>query len=159
MQSCFLSIQGFPLENKFIFKEIAVLCGEGRVFHVWVLRPPYFTHTLKPYDRYVISNSTQENGLTWDDGTVPYTNLNFIFELLGKKFNSWFVKDTVTFERLFPFKPKNVLLQKVQITKKMNKESEYIDVTCIHDHPHCAVQKVIDLYQESDISESSLSLT
>lgn len=151
-QKCFLSIQGFALESMFVFKEISVLCTEGKVFQTWVLKPPHVTEQLKLFNRYVVFNSTSEFGLKWDDGFIPYNHLNLLFETISKQFQTWLVNDETTLSQVLPFKPSSVSL--VVIEKRQITSVERVvplPVTCIYNHSQCAARNVVDLSRESDI--------
>lgn len=146
-RSCFIAVTGYSFENRFVFKEIGILCTKGRIINHWILKPPQPIHSLTPLERYIVFHSAQITGLTWDVGTVNYNSLNTIFELLSNKFNFWFVENKETKDRLFPFKSSKVEIHYVQKKKYLSTEKKFMSVTCIQDHSGCVINNVIKLFQ------------
>ena len=105
IMTCFLAIQGFQLENTFIFKEIAVLSEHSDIFHVWSLQPPCRIFHLSALDKQIVKlNSNGQLGLLWDDGMIAYKYLPSIFETIAREFKLWYVEDVCTEKRIHPFK-------------------------------------------------------
>ena len=143
--TCFLAVQGFQLEKYFIFKEIAVLCENGKVFHIWTLEPPHIR--LNPFDFQVIRKLIKNDlKIMWKDGTTPYSSIPLIFEMLAREFKVWQVQDRLTFDRIFPYKSLNV---KIILSEKKNKPENTSQLTCIYDHENCVVAMVANAFNNS----------
>lgn len=72
-----VDIQGFKSENnKFIPKEIAILC-ENHVL-VLLIKPPYPFYNLTRKERMQVAWIERNIGILWNEGFVPYFNYKFL---------------------------------------------------------------------------------
>lgn len=71
-----VDIQGFKSEdNKFIPKEIAILCEQSSL--VLLIKPPYPFYNLTKKERLQVAWIERNRGIFWNQGFVPYINFKF----------------------------------------------------------------------------------
>lgn len=115
--TCFLDIQGFSLEEEYIFKELAIVCAEGKSFHVWTFKPPCPFNHLNFQDRHSVTKEVNSKvGLLWEDGDVPYKSLASVFVTIAREFKHWYVESTRVRRLIFPFKSMSVQIELVPST-------------------------------------------
>ena len=71
-------LYGIGLEA--IVKELA-LVANGGVIQTFLFKPPYPMH----------ANGSEENGLNWDDGHIPYDQLNRFIKGISAPFDHLYV--------------------------------------------------------------------
>lgn len=72
-----IDVQGFKNEdNKFIPKEIAVLCKNSIL--VLLIKPPYAFYDLTKKERSTVAWIERNRGILWNEGFVPYLNYKFL---------------------------------------------------------------------------------
>lgn len=165
--TCFIAVNGFSLQREFIFKEIAIISGDGESFHVWNLLPPCpFSH-LNAADRVTVSHiSNHVLNLKWEDGFVPYKYLCNIFEVIAREYKRWFVDDQKTQLIVNPFKSISV---KLKITPSFREPTGSDDTlardawnlveededirNCVYCHTNCAVRKAVLMYKHYQPSD------
>ena len=80
-----VDIQGFKTdENKFLPKEIAILCnGQMQNF---VIKPPYPFYDLTKTERKQVSWIERNRKILWSEGFIPYLNFKYhILDYLSDK--------------------------------------------------------------------------
>lgn len=74
-----VDIQGFKNEqNKFIPKEIAILCNESIL--VLLIKPPYPYYDLTQTERRQVGWIEKNRGILWNEGFVPYYHYTCIIQ-------------------------------------------------------------------------------
>lgn len=143
------------MKRRFIFKEIALVSTDGRVCQSWTFKPPCSLNQLDISDYRTVKNICDHQlGLAWYDGTVPYSSLEKIFELIAQEFRVWNVFGEEQFKLVFPYKSMSVRLEKWEYqddgdnaTDGDDDDSETFDVSCIYNHPCCALKSAYRLYK------------
>lgn len=159
--TCFLDVQGFRMSWGYVIKEISIVCSQGKLYNVWMLRPPCRFEQLSIADRNEVRRvSNYQLALAWDDGCIPNKTLEDIFVQIGRRFTTWIVEDNRIKEIVFPFKPKVVEIQTLaeycnELAGMFNveeavQETTYPEIGCMYDHPSCAVQNVTKLLNISN---------
>lgn len=139
-----MDFRGYALGHDFIFKEIAVLCSEGRCVQVWTLRPPCGWSSLSVEDQQRVRKSTF--GLAWDDGEVHYRSMEGVFVTLAREFRTWVVESDEKKELAYPYKSMSVSIE----VRPLKKDVERVPkIRCVYDHDDCAVSTVTEMYNES----------
>ena len=87
--SCYLEVRGFHLRRGYLFKEVAAVGCDGSTIHTWVFRPPQPWASLTYEDKSSVRRS--EIGLAWNDGTVPHSSVERVFEILARQYTVWVV--------------------------------------------------------------------
>lgn len=142
--ACFLDFRGFETERGFVFKEIALLCSEGRLAHVWTLRPPCPKRQLPPFDLRLVHVSNI--GLAWEDGTISYGSLESIFVTVARKFKRWIVESEAKKELLFPYKAMSV---QIEVRPLSSADTNEPALCCVYDHEECAMTTVTQMFNDS----------
>lgn len=156
--TCFLDVQGFQLARRYVVKEIAVVCSEGKIYNVWTLLPPCHFEDLSLDDRVAVKRtSNYKLGLAWTDGAVPYKHLESVFVQIAREFKRWIVADERVKDVVFPYKSRSVAVQTVESFCKLpasdleaiNAKIHIPSVGCLFDHPLCVVQnctRLLNIY-------------
>lgn len=77
-----VDVQGFKTEdNRFILKEIAILCGEQ--VQVYLVQPPFSFNNLTIAERKQVRWIEKNRKLNWHDGFIPYEK---VFEYINEFF-------------------------------------------------------------------------
>lgn len=141
-----VDVQGFKNEdNKFIVKELAILCKN----HIMVLliKPPYPYYNLTRKERSQVSWIEKNRGLLWNEGFVPYYYYKFlILDFLknrqiytkGVEKVSW-LKEILETENVFNLEDKNC--PKLEVLYNNYLLSSDIK-SCIYHSNTCALKNV-----------------
>lgn len=157
--TCFLDTKGFLLQREFVIKEIAVVCEEGKIYHVWTIRPPCRFERLPVNDQYTVKHESNFNlGLAWDDGSVPYHHMPFVFVHIAREFKNWIVENDNIKKIVFPYKSQSVQIKILPVFDKDADDDDagikYPKICCLYSHPNCAVQtatRLLNLYKENNV--------
>lgn len=149
-----MDVQGFQLCREFIIKEIALVGAEGKIYHVWTLKPPCRFEHLSIDDRVAVKRTSNfKLGLAWDDGDVPYRSVSTIFVQIAREFRTWIVEDKRAANLVFEYKSLSVKIREISEIIRVPEDGSdpdqdivYPSLCCLHDHPCCAVQKATRLF-------------
>jgi hypothetical protein len=155
MEEFIVDVQGFKKpQNEFVFKELAIIpLSEDSQPTVYFFEPPY-NYNLLPV-KYRSENSWLKrnfHGLHWEDGDIPYGDLEDIFSTYASKARKIFVKglekkrwiQEITSNLVYNVEDIGCpALSKISNLDKFKPCSHHDE--CICRKPNCAVKNVLIL--------------
>lgn len=84
--SAIVDVQGFKTDqNRFILKEIAILCNNQ--MQVFLFKPPYPFYGLSKTERSQVTWIERNRRILWNEGFIPYSNhKDIIASILNNKY-------------------------------------------------------------------------
>lgn len=85
IMTAIVDVQGFKTEaNKFVLKEIAILCSDK--LQMFLIKPPFPFYDLTKQERRQVAWIERNRKICWGEGFIPYSNYQYlILDLLRDK--------------------------------------------------------------------------
>lgn len=152
-----VDIQGFKIEdNKFIVKEIAILCDDQ--VQVLLIQPPFPFYNLTTEDRKQVKWIEKNRKMSWNDGFIPYNKFLMYTDefLLDKTIYCKGVEKSVWIKNIFDHNHV-INLEDMHCPKLLSLYEEYRNCTdifnCIYHPTICALRNVTCLKKWCDSSK------